>query len=123
MSLSLDLEVLQTQLFDTAKKVSSDLVSELRDEAVDLYEAYQKDLKDYTDNLAALNKEIAEASDTEIKEIKLESIRLQERAIDSLVDRYQMLFTARAAEQLKGSLKTIGLTAGKIAFSLLIAAV
>lgn len=119
MALDIDLDLLKDNLFDAAKDASEKYV----DTAKESYKDYKRELREYTDNLAQLKMEIAEASTPEMKAVKLQSIELQQRAINSLVDRYQMIMTQEAAEQLKEVLITVAKTVGKIALSLIVAAI
>ena len=118
MALNIDLDVLQTGLYTASEEASRKYF----DTAKDQYENYKKELRDYTDNLAILKKEIAEAPQ-DLKEVKAESILLQQRSINSLVDKYKMIMVKEAAEQLKEVLQTVAMTVGKVALSLVIAAV
>lgn len=118
MALDIDLDVLQESLYTASEEASRKYF----DTANDQYENYKKELKEYTDNLSVLKKEMAEAP-KELKQVKLDSIMLQQRAINSLVDKYKMIMVSEAEEQLKEVLKTVATTAGKIALSLVIAAV
>ena len=119
MALNIDLDLLQDNLFAAAEEMGRKYF----DTSKDKYKDYKSELRDYTDNLSVLKKEIAEAGTPEEKQVKMESILLQQRAINSLVDKYQMILVQEAAEQLKEVLKTVALTAGKIALSLAMAAV
>jgi len=119
MALNLDLDALKTNLFAAAKDASAKYV----DTTKDRYQEFLAELRDYTDNLAVLKQEIVEAPTKELKEVKMQSIKLQQRAINGLVDRYQMLTTQDAAEQLKEVLYTVAVTVGKIALSMALAAV
>lgn len=118
MALDIDLDILQDSLYAASEEASRKYF----DTSKDHYSNYKKELKAYTDNLAVLKKEVAEAL-PELKKVKLDSIILQQRSINSLVDKYKMIMTREAAEQLKEVLKTVAMTAGKIALSLVIAAV
>ena len=118
MALNIDLDLLQTNLFDAAEEAGRGYF----DTAKDKYEEYKVELRTYTDNLSVLKKEIAEAP-ADLKQVKVESILLQQRSINSLVEKYQMILVHEAEEQLKEVLKTVALTVGKIALSLAVAAV
>lgn len=118
MALDIDLDVLKDSLFDAAEEAGKGYLDTGKEE----YENYKAELRDYTDNLAVLKKEMAEAP-SELKQVKLDSILLQQRAINSLVEKYQMILVNEAETQLKEVLKTVVLTAGKIALSLAVAAI
>lgn len=118
MALDIDLDLLKDNLFEAAEEAGRDYF----DTSKEKYADYKAELKDYTDNLAVLKKEIAEAS-ANLKQVKAESILLQQRSINSLVDKYQMIMVNEAQEQLKEVLKTVAMTVGKIALSMAIAAV
>jgi len=118
MALNIDLDVLKDSLYSASEEASRKYF----DTANAKYGEYKADLKKYTDNLAVLKKEIAEAP-PELKQVKMESIELQQRAINSLVDKYKMILQMEAAAQVKEVLKTVAMTAGKIALSLVLAAV
>ncbi len=118
MALDIDLDVLQDSLYTASEEASRMYF----DTAEDQYENYKRELKEYTDNLAVLKKEIAEAP-ADLKQVKLESMALQQRSINSLVDKYKMIMVHEAAEQVKEVLKVVATTAGKIALSLIVAAV
>lgn len=118
MALDIDLDVLKDSLYEASEEASRKYF----DTAEDQYKGYKRELKEYTDNLAVLKKEIAEAP-KELKQVKMESIALQQRSINSLVDKYKMIMVHEAAEQLKEVLQTIAITAGKIALSLAVVAV
>lgn len=118
MALNIDLDVLKDSLYTASEEASRKYF----DTANDKYKDYKRDLKDYTDNLAILKKEIAEAP-PELKAVKLESIELQQRSINSLVDKYKMLLAMEAEQRVKEVLKTVAMTAGKIALSMVLAAV
>jgi hypothetical protein len=123
MSLNIDVDSLKDNLFSAAKEATATHLEAGIDESKESYAKYLVELKDYTDNLATLKIEIAEAPDAAAKKVKMESIVLQQRAINSLVDRYQMIFQQEAMERVKEVLKTVAITAGKIALSMAIAAV
>lgn len=123
MALTIDPDLLKDALFNAAKEATEGHLEEAIDETKELHAAYLVELKAYTDNLAVLKLEIAEATDPEIKMVKLESIKLQQRSINGLVDRYQMIFKQEALERVKEVLKTVAITVGKIAFSMILAAV
>jgi len=118
MALNIDLDVLKDGLYAASEEASRNYF----DTGAEQYKNYKNELRAYTDNLAVLKKEIAEAPQ-DLKEVKLESMVLQQRSINSLVDKYQMIMVHEAAEQLKEVLKLVATTAGKIALSLVIAAV
>jgi chromosome segregation ATPase len=118
MALDIDLDVLKTSLYEASEEASRKYF----DTTNDAYTNYKQELKEYTDNLAVLKKEIAEAP-ADLKQVKPESIALQQRAINSLVDKYKMIMVKEAAEQVKEVLKTVAMTAGKIALSMVMAAV
>jgi len=122
MSLNIDMGLLQENLFSAAKAATILHFDEALDETKELHAAYLRELKDYTDNLAVLKLEIAEAP-SGLKPIKMQSIEMQQRSINSLVDRYQMLFNQAALAHVKEVLKTVAITVGKIALSMAIAAV
>ena len=119
MNLNFDLDLLKDNLYEAAKDASSKWIEATEEQAKEFYD----DLRDYTDNLAQLQKELAEAADDEIKQIKLDSIELQQHAISSLVDKHRMIINQQAIEQLKEVLKTVAVTVGKVGLSLLLAAV
>ena len=119
MALNIDLSLLQDNLFDAAKEASSKFIDDSEDQAKEFY----SDLRDYTDNLAVLKKELAEAPDADSKKVKMQSIRLQQRAINSLVDKHKMIFNQQSIERVKEVIQTVAITAGKIGLSLLVAAV
>jgi hypothetical protein len=123
MAFDIDVDVLKDSLFSAAKEATEAHIGELVDESKELYKQYLVELKDYTDNLAVLKKEIVEAETEEMKQVKLQSIRLQQRAINSLVDKYKMIFVQDSLNHVKEVLKTVAMTVGKIALSLVIAAV
>jgi hypothetical protein len=123
MSLNIDIDLLKDNLFSAAKDATVIHMNEALDESKEIHANYLRDLKAYTDNLATLKIEIAEATTSEQKQIKMQSIELQQRAINSLVDRYQMIFNQEAMERVKEVLKTVAITVGKIALSMIIAAV
>ena len=118
MALNIDLDLLQDNLFDAAEEAGRGYF----DTAKDKYADYKAELRAYTDNLAVLKKEIAEAP-ADLKQVKVDSILLQQRSINSLVDKYQMIMVNEANEQLKEVLKTVAMTVGKIALSMVVAAV
>jgi len=118
MALNIDVDLLKDNLFDAAEEAGKKYF----DTAKDKYKEYKVELRDYTDNLAVLKKEIAEAPE-DLKESKMDSILLQQRAINSLVDKYQMIMVNEAAAQLKEVLQTVAMTVGKIALSMALAAV
>lgn len=123
MALNVDPDLLKDSLFSAAKEATEAHLQEALDSTKELHAKYLAELKEYTDNLAVLKLEIAEAPTAELRMVKLESIKLQQRSINGLVDRYQMLFMQDTIEQVKEVLKTVALTVGKIAFSMAIAAV
>ena len=123
MAFNLDLDALKTNLFDAAKSVTKNHLEDFIDESSAEYQNYLRELKEYTDNLAVLKKEIVEADSTDVKEAKEMSIRLQQRAINSMVDRYKMLFQQSALEKVKEVLYAVATTVGKIALSVIAAAV
>lgn len=123
MALNIDPVLLKESLFSAAKDATEVHLAEALDETKALHVKYLEELRAYTDNLAVLKLEIAEASTPELKMVKLQSIKLQQRSINGLVDRYQMIFQQEAIERVKEVLKTVALTIGKIAFSMAIAAV
>ena len=118
MALNIDLDLLKDSLFDAAEEAGRSYF----DTGKDAYANYKAELRAYTDNLAVLKKEIAEAP-ADLKEVKMQSILLQQRSINSLVDKYQMIMVNEASEQLKEVLKTVAMTAGKIALSMALAIV
>lgn len=123
MSLNINVDLLKDNLFSAAKEVTLTHLKEGVDESKESYAKYLVELKDYTDNLAILKIEITEAETPEMKKVKMESIVLQQRAINSLVDRYQMIFQQELIARVKEVLKTVAITVGKIALSMAIAAV
>lgn len=118
MAFEINLDVLKDNLYAATKDASEKYF----DTAEDHYKNYLRELKDYTDNLAILKKEIAEAPQ-DLKEVKMMSIRLQQRAINGLVDKYKMILVQESAEQVKEVLKTVAMTVGKVALSMVVAAV
>ena len=118
MALDIDLDVLQNSLYTATEEASRKYF----DNANEQYANYKRELKIYTDNLAVLKKEIAEAP-AALKSVKLESLALQQRSINSLVDKYKMIMVHEASEQVKEVLKLVAMTAGKIALSLVVAAI
>lgn len=123
MALTIDPDLLKDALFDAAKGATEVHLKEALDETKELHANYLKELRAYTDNLAVLKLEIAEAATPELKMVKLESIRMQQRSINGLVDRYQMLFQQEMIARVKEVLITVAMTVGKIAFSMAMAAV
>ncbi len=123
MALNIDPDLLKDNIFSAAKEATTAHLKAGIEESEESYANYLKELRDYTDNLAVLKIEIAEAPDAATKKMKMESIVLQQRAINSLVDRYQMIFNQEALARVKEVLKTVAITVGKIALSLAIAAV
>ena len=118
MALNIDLDLLKDNLFDAAEEAGRDYF----DTAKEKYTDYKAELRVYTDNLAVLKKEIAEAP-ADLKQVKVESILLLQRSINSLVDKYKMIMVNEASEQLKEVLKTVAMTVCKIALSMVVATV
>lgn len=118
MAFNVDWGAMKGNLFDACKESVKGFVDESKAEAQDFY----TDLRAFTDRVTDAKKELAEASGLK-KEVKLQTLEHEMRNLDAMVTRYKVVFMNNTENRVKEVLETAVRVVGKVALSMLVAAV
>jgi uncharacterized FlgJ-related protein len=118
MSFNVDWTAMKGNLFDACKESVVGFVDESKDEAQDFY----KELREFTDRVTDAKKELAEATGIK-KKVKAQTLEHEMRNLDAMVTRYKIVFMDNTEERVKEVLMTAVRVVGKVAISMLLAAV
>lgn len=118
MAFNVDWSGMKDNLFTACKESVSKFVDGSKDDAQDFY----KDLRAFTDRVTDAKKELAEASGLK-KEVKAQTLEHEMRNLDAMITRYKVVFMNNTENTVKEVLETAVRVVGKVALSMLLAAV
>ena len=117
MSFNVNWRVYGDNLYDACKESVSGFVDESKGTSL----AFYNDLRAFTDRVRDAKKAVAEADSDIKKAIKYQTLLHEQRNLDGLVKRYELVFVANSENIVKEVLWTAVRIVGKIAFSMIVA--